>query len=1241
MCAASHTLLDRHNEIQSGQFMISNLEDSESESDDFDGQLLEDTDHLASERASGMPEFDNLQSLFKCLSVAYVENLTSPRWSHFKGAKFALKNKIRLNNIIWREYHMQYVKQLRPIIVQFQVPLCDPLHNKAEGIVMEGKFWKRHTKTLCNEYRRWRTFFCDLKLRKDRKAGNALTNDYEATTVDFQNASEFTPKPAFLDDYDLSCDILRSPSLIDPNLLDELMMDFEGSLDVFFDQPFPNPRDMPMLRNSDIMQPGLVQLQPNPENSETDLIATLLQQPVPASNIDGSPSLDTSFQLPCNTDVGISPQLALSHSTSNQSHPQTTTQVFTQSPQLPQRLKAYGNSPSSPYSFQQSNQAMGVVTTKNLRERHSVGKKVQFGDASVNRVSLIQSSSSDQCICMNLLGSDQTYPFSSLKRQLTSAVPSLPLSKLTEQVTEKTEVLPSKSEQASSTLLHSSPTLLNALLQSQPKLSSDGAFHRVRRESCDVLSLASTPQQLTMPPPTATEAPTKSVTGIRDSVAPSISSSASHSSALIVDLSQNKIQPTDRQAVPFLDRSLTVSGQSNFQSTNCVAHQQPQQSTLAAPCSCHLYYPGVRQMPQQGQQPQQQQQPPPPPQQEMALPSVPQRVEASNTAYAPTNRPLQTGVSGSPVTASIPYVHGGNFESGGRPFSGPFEQLSTAQASPSFGPNLPPNSPLSTASATCFQDFSQVTRPRDRLKRLPFAYSQQPKTSMVQPGFPESNRLSAPFSSSFPSSSSPSSSPPSAVVTTASISSFANDVSRISLQGFAAMQTNSHSSSSSSVRLENREHFAPPSNAQHPYPHQQNHLPHPTPDGSLLPKCNISSAPDLYAVAEQPLKKVLSKSPFFEASKHHTSLPFTSTDYARPRRTSDFPLPGSNETKPDSPFDASSQGGDLESPNFEDDVKPFSLICRAGPSGNTNQDSESMAAETTAEEDFDEETTGDSSTKTTDSHLSPTYQLSVTSANTEQRRRLSMQSSLKTLQQLIEQYSNTGPNKAAGYPSGGRTTIGTGSRRISQSSCSRYSPGSSRKGGASAAGAESLKTSKASILRGAAGLIQAQRAERSKLDAEISRLHSEIEVLQSSINACCEKLPVSGAAPKRQASARQNSESSAWYRQFVSSTSQTNWKFYVFSLIIDNLFDSYCDKVSTASREVLRRSVYSWLDQHCSLPQLRHSVVRAMCKLSTSTNILQQPNLLPQQAREAAARLAFPSPSCSRAASDPATRTLP
>ncbi|VDM20586.1 unnamed protein product [Hydatigera taeniaeformis] len=35
--------------------------------------------------------------------------------------------------------------------------------------------------------------------------------------------------------------------------------------------------------------------------------------------------------------------------------------------------------------------------------------------------------------------------------------------------------------------------------------------------------------------------------------------------------------------------------------------------------------------------------------------------------------------------------------------------------------------------------------------------------------------------------------------------------------------------------------------------------------------------------------------------------------------------------------------------------------------------------------------------------------------------------------------------------------------------------------------------------------------------------------------------------------------------------------------------------------------------------------MKALCSLSTTTNVLQQPNLLPQQAREAASRLALQS----------------
>lgn len=97
--------MEKHSEIKSGQFMISKLDDSDSEKEESESH--EELESSSPDRSSGIPAFDTLQSLFKSLSLAYVETVTSPRWSHFTGTGFALKQKVRLNNIIWREYHMQ------------------------------------------------------------------------------------------------------------------------------------------------------------------------------------------------------------------------------------------------------------------------------------------------------------------------------------------------------------------------------------------------------------------------------------------------------------------------------------------------------------------------------------------------------------------------------------------------------------------------------------------------------------------------------------------------------------------------------------------------------------------------------------------------------------------------------------------------------------------------------------------------------------------------------------------------------------------------------------------------------------------------------------------------------------------------------------------------------------------------------------------------------------------------------
>lgn len=139
---------------------------------------------------------------------------------------------------------------------------------------MEGKLWDRHCAKLSNEYRRWRTYYIN-HLRK-KPIG---TSRSDKRRLDFELPVDFPSKIQYVDDKDIFNDVSNFSGVGSPRLIEELMNDFDGSLDFFLDQPFPDPRDVSMLGNSDIMQPALTQLQPNSENYRSDLIAGLLQQP--------------------------------------------------------------------------------------------------------------------------------------------------------------------------------------------------------------------------------------------------------------------------------------------------------------------------------------------------------------------------------------------------------------------------------------------------------------------------------------------------------------------------------------------------------------------------------------------------------------------------------------------------------------------------------------------------------------------------------------------------------------------------------------------------------------------------------------------------------------------------------------------------------------------------------------------------------------------------------------------------
>ncbi|KAK3852649.1 hypothetical protein Pcinc_040774 [Petrolisthes cinctipes] len=173
--------------------------------------------------------------------------ITSPKWNRFKGLKLRWKDKIRLNNIIWRCWHMQFIRKKRMTVCQFALDV--DIHNKPEAIVLEGKYWKRQLDAVTAEYKKWRIYY------KNKISGrNTLEPDaslFELEGMDFTRTSGL---PASLEDGDLN------------EFMDFTDVLFNSLINNHPSQPFafPNPREIARgTGNSDFIQPGLIQLQPN------------------------------------------------------------------------------------------------------------------------------------------------------------------------------------------------------------------------------------------------------------------------------------------------------------------------------------------------------------------------------------------------------------------------------------------------------------------------------------------------------------------------------------------------------------------------------------------------------------------------------------------------------------------------------------------------------------------------------------------------------------------------------------------------------------------------------------------------------------------------------------------------------------------------------------------------------------------------------------------------------------------
>ncbi|XP_016339692.1 MLX-interacting protein-like isoform X3 [Sinocyclocheilus anshuiensis] len=298
--------------IHSGHFMVSYPHTDHPPSKkgyDFDtvNKQTCQTYHFGKTSTSHFSIDASLTKLFECMTLAYSGSLVSPKWKNFKGLKLLWRDKIRLNNAIWRAWYIQYVEKRQNPVCHFVTPLDGNMdsgvHRPTEAIATEGKYWKRRIEIVIREYHKWRTYFKKrLQNHKDEDLSSLLKGAEEQFSL-FGEVCPDTCRVLLCQDLDVSVGGRRrshksrdSPVPMEMDSLfdmDVLMSEFSDTLfsTLASHQPvaWPNPRELAHAGNADMIQPGLIPLQPNLDFMDTfeplqDLFHTLRQPAFPSTS---------------------------------------------------------------------------------------------------------------------------------------------------------------------------------------------------------------------------------------------------------------------------------------------------------------------------------------------------------------------------------------------------------------------------------------------------------------------------------------------------------------------------------------------------------------------------------------------------------------------------------------------------------------------------------------------------------------------------------------------------------------------------------------------------------------------------------------------------------------------------------------------------------------------------------------------------------------------------------------------
>lgn len=320
--------------IHSGHFMVSSphIEHPPKKGYDFDTVNMQtcQTYHFGKASTCHLSIDASLTKLFECMTLAYSGKLVSPKWKNFKGLKLLWRDKIRLNNAIWRAWYMQYVEKRANPVCHFMTPLDgnieSDMNRSSEVNGTEGKCWKRRIEIVIREYHKWRTYFKKrLQKHKDEDLSSLLKGPAEQLLLfgelspDMLRVSSHCQDEEALAAWRVSrkhsgdtAAPMEMDSLFD---MDVLMSEFSDTLfsTLASHQPisWPNPREIAHAGNADMIQPGLIPLQPNLDFMDSfdplqDLFHSLRQStfpsvsPLPSNSSQSQVQLLSAMQLTSN-----------------------------------------------------------------------------------------------------------------------------------------------------------------------------------------------------------------------------------------------------------------------------------------------------------------------------------------------------------------------------------------------------------------------------------------------------------------------------------------------------------------------------------------------------------------------------------------------------------------------------------------------------------------------------------------------------------------------------------------------------------------------------------------------------------------------------------------------------------------------------------------------------------------------------------------------------------------------------